>query len=98
MRFETLEDAQRAYDELGRSVDAMLAALKAHQLVLESLVATHPDYNRLQLQLSALSGGEVSENLLPDVVEEQRDYFEYLINSFQKIDKAPPPYTFPRSR
>jgi len=57
MKFETLEDDESAFNDLEAGCHKLLIGVKAHTIVLASLMATHPNYEQFQMHLtSALEG------------------------------------------
>lgn len=86
MRFESLEDAERGYNDLGKGFETLLSTIKAYHVVLSSLVATHPDYNKFQLHLSAIYEGHAEQHLLRDASDHELATFRQVVEHFQQIE------------
>lgn len=88
MRFESLEDAERAYKDLGKGFETLLSTMKAYHVVITSLIATHPDYNKFQLHLSAISEGYAEDHFLRNATDLERSTFRQALEGLQQIQQV----------
>ena len=98
MHFESLEDAERAYKDLGKGFETLLSTMKAYHVVLTSLIATHPDYNKFQLHLSAISEGYAEDHFLRNANELERSTFRQVLEALQKIEEVSSPIGWPSEK
>jgi len=85
MKFETLEDAEKAFEYLDRERETMLTILKGYHIALASLVATHPNYEQFQLHLTSTFEGPGMRVLGKDLDEKQAHALREVVESLQQI-------------
>lgn len=82
MRFQSLSDANDAFDMLEAEQKIMLGMLSGITTILTSLIAKHPGYDQFQLHLTSMvelaDNGALGKALSPNQREVARAYVESL--------------------
>lgn len=90
MTFKSLQDAQRAYEELAADRDAILSMLKAYQYALCSLIATHHDHGQFQLHLASILETANPEKFYGPMTRLEREAFDNTIEPLQAVQPMKP--------